>query len=48
MTSSKLFSLDEARDARWRRRCLEELSQRWHVPPEQVFDTLLLEGRAPE
>ena len=40
----KIFSLDTARDARWRRHCLDELAKRWRLPPEQILDTLLLEA----
>ncbi|MEY2343355.1 hypothetical protein AB4090_14855 [Acidithiobacillus sp. IBUN Pt1247-S3] len=40
----KIFPLDTARDARWRRHCLDELAKRWRMPPEQILDTLLLEA----
>ena len=40
----KIFSLDEAKDQRWRRHCLAGLSKRWRMPPEQIVDALLLEA----
>jgi hypothetical protein len=44
VTRCRIFPLDEAKDKRWRQHCLSELSKRWHIPPEQIVDALLLEA----